>query len=194
MTLHEKLAAIQSQIKAPKDKSNDFGGYKYRSAEQIFEAFKPFGAQYKLVLTVSDDVVPVGSWVYVKATATLTDVDNPSDTAVVTAWAREQDTRKGMDAAQVTGSASSYARKYALNGLFLLDDTKDPDTMEYRQENDARRQKAEADDRAELIEAINNLTKEKGYGPIDGLEKATIKQLAATLKKLQNAPKRGAMT
>lgn len=191
MTLHEKLAAVQSQIKAPKDKSNDFGGYKYRSAEQIFEAFKPFGAQYKLVLTVSDDVVPVGSWVYVKATATLTDVDNPSDTAVVTAWAREQDTRKGMDAAQVTGSASSYARKYALNGLFLLDDTKDPDTMEYRRENDARRQKAEADDRAELIEEINRLTAEKGYSPIAGLEKATIKQLAATLKKLQVAQKKG---
>ena len=133
MNIHEKLAAVQSEMKAPKNLYNSFGKYSYRNAEGICEAFKPFGKKHGLSLVLSDDVVEIGGRVYVKAVATLHDTESP-DTVSVSAFAREAETKKGMDDAQVTGATSSYARKYALNGLFLLDDTKDPDTDEYRQQ------------------------------------------------------------
>ena len=118
----KKIADIQSKLKAPKGQMNKFGGYKYRSCEDILEAVKPLLGD--LVLTISDDIVAVGDRVYVKATATLSDGGH---TVSTTAFAREAETKKGMDEAQITGSASSYARKYALNGLFCIDDTKDAD-------------------------------------------------------------------
>jgi len=122
--LHE----IQAKIKAPKNQKNNFGGYKYRSCEDIVEAAKPILKEYGLALVLTDDVVPVGSRIYVKATAALwKDSTNGSPLYSATGWAREEETKKGMDAAQITGSASSYARKYALNGLFAIDDTKDAD-------------------------------------------------------------------
>lgn len=133
MNIHEKLAAVQSEMKAPKNLYNSFGKYSYRNAEGICEAFKPYGKKHGLSLVLSDDVVEIGGRVYVKAVATLHDTESP-DTVSVSAFAREAETKKGMDDAQVTGATSSYARKYALNGLFLLDDTKDPDTDEYRQQ------------------------------------------------------------
>jgi hypothetical protein len=126
-----KLNAIQIALKAPKDQYNSFGKYKYRNAESICEAVKPYLEKYKVALTISDEIVEVGGRVYVKATATLLDCE-VSDLVSVTAYAREADDKKGMDAAQVTGATSSYARKYALNGLFLLDDTKDVDSEEYQ--------------------------------------------------------------
>lgn len=197
MTLSEKLVAVQSAIKAPKDKNNDFGGYKYRSAEQIFEAFKPYGKEYGLLLTVSDEIVLVGTWVYVKATATLADMASPADKVIVTAYAREQETKRGIDTAQVTGACSSYARKYALNGLFLLDDTKDPDTNEYKMESDKRaeeeedrRKREEAEKRKLLIEQIESMAAAKGYSVKD-IESASTATLAATVTKLENAPKKG---
>ena len=121
----EKLARIQRELKSPKNQSNDFGKYKYRSCEDILEAVKPLldGA----ILTLSDEMVEVGGRVYVKATALF--VDDKYE-KVTTAFAREPEDRKGMDASQITGTASSYSRKYALNGLFLIDDTKDADTMD----------------------------------------------------------------
>lgn len=120
------MQSIQSELKAPKGQTNKFGGYSYRSAEDILEAIKPLLNKYDCFLTVSDEIVEVGGRVYVKATATV--YESHSDTiAVTTAFAREAETKKGMDEAQITGSASSYARKYALNGLFAIDDTKDPD-------------------------------------------------------------------
>jgi hypothetical protein len=118
----KKIADIQSKLKAPKGQMNKFGGYKYRSCEDILEAVKPLLGD--LVLTISDDIVAVGDRVYVKATATLSDGEH---TVSTTAFAREAETKKGMDEAQITGSASSYARKYALNGLFCIDDTADAD-------------------------------------------------------------------
>lgn len=124
MNLYEKLRAVQSALKAPKGQENKFGGYKYRSCEDILEAVKPLLAENGLALTISDEVVMVGERYYVRATATITDGDQSHS---VTAQAREPESRKGMDEAQVTGSSSSYARKYALNGLFCIDDTKDPD-------------------------------------------------------------------
>lgn len=121
------LLKIQSELKAPKNNINSFGNYKYRSCEDILEAVKPLLAKYELELTISDQIVNVGDRYYIKATATITDGILPKS---VTAYAREEETKKGMDSAQITGSASSYARKYALNGLFLIDDTQDPDTQE----------------------------------------------------------------
>lgn len=125
----ENLLRIQQALKAPKNQKNTFGGYNYRSCEDILEAVKPILADEKVVLTLSDEIVEVGGRVYVKATATLRDIGNIVDGPVisVTAYAREELEKKGMDASQITGSASSYARKYALNGLFCIDDTKDAD-------------------------------------------------------------------
>lgn len=127
MTLHEKLVAIQSELKAPKSQQNTFGKYKYRSCEDILEAVKPLLKQQDLVLTLCDEIVEVGGRVYVKATAQLTDAAAVKPPLEVCAFARESLDKKGMDDAQITGSASSYARKYALNGLFCIDDTKDSD-------------------------------------------------------------------
>lgn len=128
MLIHEKLACIQQALKAPKDQYNDFGNYKYRSCESILEAVKPLLKESKLVLTLTDSVEAIGNRVYIKATATLIDGGVvPAESIAVSAFAREEETKKGMDASQVTGAASSYARKYALNGLFCIDDNKDSD-------------------------------------------------------------------
>lgn len=129
--MNDKLIAIQQELKAPKDLNNSFGGYKYRSAEAILEAVKPLLKKYELSIALWDEVVCVGSWNYVQASVELT--DNDGHKAGSKAFAREQEVKKGMDAAQITGAASSYARKYALNGLFAIDDTKDPDTDEHHQ-------------------------------------------------------------
>jgi len=125
-TIHEKLQGIQSSLKAPKGQTNKFGGYTYRSAEDILTAVKPLLAEYACTLVISDDIVGVEGRVYVKATAVL--AESESDYSIqVQGFAREAESRKGMDDSQITGSASSYARKYALNGLFAIDDTKDAD-------------------------------------------------------------------
>ena len=129
MEFWEKLVAIQNDLKAPKDKENKFGGFRYRSCEGILEAVKPLLAREGLVLSISDEIIEVTGRVYVKATATITDGTNSQQ---VTAYAREADTKKGMDPSQVTGASSSYARKYALNGLFCIDDAKDADTDEFQ--------------------------------------------------------------
>lgn len=139
-SLKEKLVAIQTEMKAPKNLYNSYGGYKYRNAEGILEAAKPYLKQHNVVLLVYDDIVAVGERIYVKAIAEFRDVE--SDEFIRTqAFAREALTKKGMDDSQITGTASSYARKYALNGLFLLDDTKDADTDENHRESEARHRK-----------------------------------------------------
>lgn len=125
----KELINIQSKLKAPKGRKNTFGNYNYRSCEDILEAVKPLLAEDGCTLTLSDEMVVVGERVYVKATADL--VNGSGEHTKVTAYAREAETKKGMDDSQITGTASSYARKYALNGLFLIDDTKDADTDEY---------------------------------------------------------------
>lgn len=127
MTFLQKVVAVQSELKAPKNQYNSFGEYKYRSCEDILEGVKPLLKKYGLYLKLSDAVELIGDRYYIKATATLSDVDNCISTS---AYAREQLEKKKMDASQVTGAASSYARKYALNGLFAIDDTKDADSVE----------------------------------------------------------------
>lgn len=124
--VHEKLACIQQALKAPKDQFNSFGNYKYRSCESILEAVKPLLKETKTVLTLTDRIEAIGGRVYICATATLADATS-ADFFSVSAYAREEEAKKGMDASQVTGAASSYARKYALNGLFCIDDNKDSD-------------------------------------------------------------------
>lgn len=126
MSIYETLSHIQVDLKAPKNLYNSFGKYKYRNAESILEAAKPLCAKHGCTLTVSDEVILIGDRYYIKATATVQDKDG--NAASTTALAREDETKKGMDGAQITGTASSYARKYALNGLFCIDDTKDPDS------------------------------------------------------------------
>lgn len=122
--MHEKLLKIQQELKVPKNQVNTFGKYKYRSCEDIIEAVKPLCHREGLVLTIQDEIAQFNDRFYVKAHATVSD---GTATMTTTAYAREEGAKKGMDGAQITGSASSYARKYALNGLFAIDDTKDPD-------------------------------------------------------------------
>lgn len=129
----QALKQIQQELKAPKGQYNSYGKYAYRSAEDILEAVKPLLAKYDAELTLSDDITEVDGRIYVKATARFTEYDaetNTNNMTTVTAFAREPAERKGMDESQITGTASSYARKYALNGLFLIDDNKDVDSID----------------------------------------------------------------
>jgi len=123
--MNEKLLKVQQELKAPKNQKNNFGGYNYRSCEDIFEAVKPLLEKEKLTLRVTDELVLIGDRYYIKATAILSD---GKETIENVAYAREEETKKGMDGSQITGASSSYARKYALNGLFLIDDVKDSDS------------------------------------------------------------------
>lgn len=138
----EKLVKVQSELKCPKNQYNSFGGFKYRSCEDVLEAVKPILAKYNIALVITDDIVQVGDRFYVKATATLYDVETGKSIST-SAFAREALSKTKQDDSQITGTASSYARKYALNGLFLIDDAKDPDSDEYQKEQNARSQKAE---------------------------------------------------
>lgn len=142
MKLHEKLLAIQTKLKAPKGQYNKFGNFNYRSAEDILEAVKPLNAEQGVLLTITDEIKEIGGRVYVVATATVSD---GTDTLQVSAFAREPENKKGMDESQITGATSSYARKYALNGLYAIDDNKDADTDEHKQqqENAPKKQQAQ---------------------------------------------------
>lgn len=144
MNLREKLSKIQQEIKAPKNLYNFFGKYKYRNAEGILEAFKPYEGKYNVALMLEDSITIVSDRIYVTATAKLLDTES-DDVMQSAASAREPLLKKGMDDSQITGAASSYARKYALNGLLLLDDTKDADTDEY---------KTELEEKAKTVKAI----------------------------------------
>lgn len=160
----KELIAIQQELKAPKAHRNTFGNYNYRNCEDILEAAKPLCKKHDVMLTVSDEIVQLGNRYYIKATATIS---NKDESVSVSAFAREAETKKGMDESQITGTASSYARKYALNGLFLIDDTKDADTDENKIEAEERT-KADAlateSQIEELIEHIN--AKGKGVNGI----------------------------
>lgn len=156
-TFSERFSRVQTELKAPKNLRNSFGNYNYRNAEGILEAVKPYLKAENLILTLSDDVVACGDKVFVKAIATIEDIDS-IEYKTVTAFA-EIDAHKGMSADQTTGCASSYARKYALNGLFLLDDTKDEDSDEFKRENDAKAQKKAEQKKVENDIPTNTQTK-----------------------------------
>jgi len=175
MTIYEKLAKIQSTLKAPKGQYNAFGKYKYRNCEDILEAVKPLLAEVKAVVIIGDELELIGSRFYVKATARF--IDCETDAQITnTAYAREEDTKKGMDGSQITGASSSYARKYALNGLFAIDDTNDSDTTNGMpdQENgqDSKNKNAKP---VKLTEAQKRELAELAYrkGKVVNLEKVT---------------------
>lgn len=134
MSIYQKLIEVQTKLKAPKNQRNSFGNYNYRSQEDILEALKPVLSEVGATVFLSDEpIVKENSWCYIEATATFIDIET-GESIASKGYAREAETKKGMDVSQVTGSASSYARKYALNGLFLIDDTKDADTDEHRKQ------------------------------------------------------------
>lgn len=173
----KKLVDIQHELKAPKSQHNSFGKYKYRSAEDILEAVKPLNAKQELLLTLTDEPVFIGDWHYIKATAAITD---GKETHAVTAYAREPESKKGMDHSQITGTASSYARKYALNGLYLIDDTKDADTDEYQQQNNNQQPKKPS------VTAKEKATLKAKWLVIGGKEEVFDKWLAGELHKNKN--------
>lgn len=152
----KELIAIQSELKAPKSQFNKFGGYKYRKAEDILEAVKPLLAKQKCTLIITDDVVLIGNRIYVKATATIKNEKGECETT--NGWAREEETKKGMDGSQITGASSSYARKHALNGLFAIDDNADSDTT-----NDGQQQTQQQAQTASNQFNPNDLNEGLGY-------------------------------
>lgn len=159
MGIYEKLLTIQQELKAPKGQYNSFGKYYYRSCEDILEAVKPLCIAQKAVLVLLDEITEIGGRVYVKATAKLIDTES-SGSVTNTAFAREDESKKGMDGAQITGTASSYARKYALNGLFCIDDSKDADTNEYKEQQGQEKQ--EQHPTAQQVAELMALAKQKG--------------------------------
>lgn len=205
--IYEKLLNIQKDLKAPKGQYNSFGKYKYRSCEDILEAVKPLLAREKVTLLISDEVVEIGGRVYIKATARLYDMEG-SEGIENTALARESSDKKGMDESQITGTASSYARKYCLNGLFLIDDTKDADTDEYRNqqqkaddEEKNQKMKEEADVKLNATQVKAMITRLdnngvdipgllKMYG-LKAIEDMTVSQMAEINLKLEASKKEG---
>lgn len=179
MSVYDKLLKIQSELKAPKGQYNSFGKYYYRSCEDILEAVKPLCAKNNAVLKISDEIVEVGGRCYVRATATLTDVET-AEKETNTAFAREDENKKGMDGSQITGASSSYARKYCLSGLFAIDDTKDADGLPPNE------QKADVQELRKLAK-IKGYTEEriaKGY-KVDSLAKLTEQQLRHAIEYLK---------
>ena len=180
-----KLMNIQQELKAPKGQYNDFGKYAYRSCEDILEAVKPLLRKEKVVLTISDELQYIGNRYYIKATATL--IDTESDAIISnSAYAREEETKKGMDGSQITGASSSYARKYALNGLFGIDDNKDSDTTNIQSKEEKEDKKA-SPKQIELIQKYyqgENLTKLLETNNLENLEDMSINKASEILSKL----------
>ena len=184
----EKLIKIQQTLKAPKGQLNKFGGYKYRSCEDIFEAVKPLLKEHKLALRTTDELVQIGERYYIKATAILTD---GTESITNTAYAREEETKKGMDGSQITGASSSYARKYALNGLFLIDDVKDSDSTNTGDED---KQKEQLELLALFQKLVNETDTNKeelyAYYKVENNSEMTIEQLRDAIKIMQKKVKK----
>lgn len=191
MNIYEKLLKVQTELKCNKNQYNSFGKYKYRSCEDILEAVKPLLEKNKLTLTLTDTIVPASeNRFYVKATAKLIDIENEEISIIEnTAFAREDAEKKGMDGSQITGTASSYARKYALNGLFLIDDTKDADTDEYHEQNNQVKliTKAQIKKLGELVEDIPAML---NYYKIDKIENMSYEDAKKTIERKENGTKR----
>ena len=187
--IYEKLMNVQQELKAPKNQYNSFGEYKYRSCEDILEAVKPLLKKNKLTLQINDTIVPASETrFYIKATAKLIDVE--SEAAIEnTAFAREVDDKKKLDGSQLTGVSSSYARKYALNGLFLIDDTKDADTDEFQKQTSEEKfvTKAQIKKLGELVEDIPAML---NYYKVDKIENLRYEDAKKTIERKENATKR----
>ncbi len=200
MNIYEKLLKIQSQLKAPKGQTNTFGGYKYRSCEDIFDAVKGYLAETKTVLTVHDMIEQVGDRYYVMAQATLVDAEKPGDIVTNVAWAREADEKRGLDASQITGSSSSYARKYALCGLFAIGGEADADAWNAGDGQPKQKGRTKKDDKPTTGESATMSYVKKmiakyeyrnfgqqlldHYG-VDALEKMSAEQMAMAAKQAE---------
>lgn len=198
--MNDTLRKVQMELKAPKNQYNPYGKYNYRNCEGILEAVKPLLEKHKANLTITDSIVSMeGRW-YIKATAVF---ESEEGVEVVNGWAREPDARKGMDESQITGTASSYARKYALNGLFLIDDMKDADAKEHRDERDNREKEAEPPKEtskvgAEQIERLKKFADKVGVGidticerfGVQVLQDLTMEQYASAIRSLQKNAER----
>ena len=183
----EELIKIQTELKAPKNQYNSFGKYKYRSLEDILEAVKPILKKYNCYLTINDDIVQLGERYYIKATA---NISNGKESICNTAFAREAENKKGMDYSQITGATSSYARKYALNGLFCIDDTKDAESTNTHEKDEKEepfyKKEAKFQDRKEAISgyAAELLTEKlKPFG-VSQISKLSDKQFDEYIKSL----------
>ena len=174
MTIYEKLGAIQQELNCPKKNENKFGGYMYRKAEDILEAVKPLLAKYGCILTCSDQLEQIGERYYICASVQIIDTEG-GGTYCTTAYAREEETKKGMDGSQITGASSSYARKYALNGLFAIDDTADSDTTNVGDGTDAKVRQS-----ARKAANTGNPKPTSGYKPLDDATYAKIVAAYAT--------------
>lgn len=193
MNIYEKLMNIQKELKAPKSQYNSFGKYKYRSCEDILESVKPLLEKYKVTIILTDKLEQIGERYYIRAMAIL--IDTESDNSIEnTAYAREEETKKGMDGSQITGTSSSYARKYALNGLLLIDDTKDADTDEFAKENNKGKTKEEPKEKkitAGQLKVLSklytgdNLVKLLELNKIDKLEDMSMEKANEIILKLK---------
>lgn len=200
MTVYEKLIKVQKELKAPKNQRNSFGNYNYRSCEDILEALKPVLAENGATVFLSDKpIVKENLWSYIESTVTFVDIES-GEFVTATAFARESESKKGMDVSQITGSASSYARKYALNGLFLIDDTKDADTDEQHNQISGSKQKAFSKDdvtalRLDLVKVatatkkdVNQLeawvAQQIGLNSFDSINQSNIAKANALVKQL----------
>lgn len=189
MNIYEKLMNVQQELKAPKNQYNSFGEYKYRSCEDILEAVKPLLKKNKLTLQINDTIVPASETrFYIKASAKLIDVESEASIEN-TAFAREVEDKKKLDGSQLTGIASSYARKYALNGLFLIDDTKDADTDEFQKQTSEEKfvTKAQIKKLGELVDDIPAML---NYYKVDKIENLRYEDAKKTIERKENATKR----
>lgn len=187
LTFEERILKVQEELKAPKGQYNSFGKYKYRSCEDILEAVKPLLVKYELILHIFDTLEYIGNRYYIKATAVISGLDGKS--LENTAFAREEETKKGMDGSQITGTSSSYARKYALNGLFLIDDTKDADTDEFKQQQDKHTKGTKNNEIETLktqIKAYGMNASEKLKAKGVKLSQLTTEQMKQLLEELKN--------
>lgn len=185
MGIVEKLFNIQQELRAPKNQRNNFGGYNYRSCEDILEAVKPLLKANNCTLTISDELVNIGERYYIRATATLTDAENRDDYYSNIAYAREPESKKGADESQITGACSSYARKYALNGLFCIDDVKDADATNTHGKEEPKAEGEVKKASAKQIELINKLIKDKEtmlkYYGVAKIEDLTLEQASQVI-------------
>ncbi len=206
MNIYEKLLEIQNKLKTPKSQWNDFGKYHYRSCEDILEAVKPLCQEQKVVLYLSDTTENILDRIYIKSTAHLINIEEPGETIEVSAEARECSNKKGMDESQITGTASSYARKYALGGLFNIDDTKDADTNEYHRRTNPVKKETNSvtdkiisdtqlrtfrkwiDNKGLSPEKVDNVLKSKGYNSIEEIKN---KDYRLIVMELDNELKQG---
>lgn len=195
LNIYQKLVNVQNELKAPKSQRNTFGNYNYRNCEDILEAAKPLCKKHGLLLSLDDRILNIGDRFYVVATASVVNIDKPEEKFLVEASAREEAVKKGMDGSQVTGASSSYARKYALNGLFLIDDTKDADTkkpednetLHYTQEQKNRFDKYVKDKDALRLYLFTKSIEESDYNSLynsfpDG-KKVAMKKECSELEK-----------